>query len=240
MLGNSVAGLYKDFMPVIQGTWVDSGSLTAIKSLYFDNYTWVLQGCQYSARSEQWAGEWVAIIPTYTAVSGSGEGYKLGTGLKDRVNYLDMQVSNINQQLSGISNAIKSTLSNDVSGSPTAVPTENTNYEVMLQYDAANTIMEWHLQEHGTFKTYLAGTHPLDVTFEGHLANTAGGNITLNLPAANVSKGKKYYFVKKPSAHNLRIDGAGYNISGADHIDLSTNYSTATLICDGAEWFRIA
>jgi hypothetical protein len=76
MLGQSVAGLYKDFMPVIQGTWIDSGTLSAIKSLYFDGYTWILQGCQYSARSEQWAGEWVAIIPTYTGTSGSGEGYK--------------------------------------------------------------------------------------------------------------------------------------------------------------------
>jgi hypothetical protein len=110
----------------------------------------------------------------------------------------------------------------------------------MLQYDAANTIMEWHLQEHGTFKTYTVGAYALDVTFEGHLADCTGGSITLNLPAANVSKGKRYYFVKKPSAHSLRIDGAGYNISGADHIDLNTNYSTATLICDGAEWFRIA
>lgn len=240
MLGQSVAGLYKDFMPVIQGTWVDSGTLSAIKSLYFDGYTWILQGCQYSARSEQWAGEWVAIIPTYSGTSGSGEGYKVGTGVKDRVNYLDMQVSNINQQLSGISNAIKSTLSNDVSGSPTAVPSVNTQYEVMLQYDATEQLMEWHLQEHGTFKTYLVGTYALDVTFEGHLADCTGGSVTLNLPAANVSKGKRYYFVKKPSAHNLRIDGAGGNISGADHIDLSTNYSTATLICDGAEWFRIA
>jgi hypothetical protein len=240
MLGNSVAGLYKDFMPIIQGTWVDSGSLTAIKSLYFDNYTWILQGCQYSARSEQWTGEWIAIIPTYTGVSGSGEGYKVGTGLKNRVNYLDMQVSNINDQLGGISDAVKSTLSNDVSGSPTAVPTVNTSYEVMLQYDAANTVMEWHLQEHGTFKTYTVGAYALDVTFEGHLADCTAGDVVLNLPAANVSKGKKYYFVKKPSAHNLRIDGAGYNISGADHINLSTNYSTATLICDGAEWFRIA
>jgi hypothetical protein len=240
MLGNSVAGLYKDFMPVIQGTWVDSGTLTAVKSLYFDNYTWILQGCQYSAKSEQWAGEWVAIIPTYTGISGSGEGLMVGSGLKDRVNYLDMQVSNINDQLSGISDAVKSTLSNDVSGSPTAVPTVNTSYEVMLQYDAANTVMEWRLQEHGTFKTYTVGTFALDVNFEGALADCAGGSIILNLPATNVSKGKRYYFVKKGSAHNLRIDGAGANISGADHIDLSTNYSTATLICDGTEWFRIA
>ena len=240
MLGNSVAGLYKDFMPVIQGTWVDSGSLTAIKSLYFDDYTWILQGCKYSARAEQWAGEWVAIIPTYTGLTGSGEGLRVGTGLGDRVNYLDMQVSNINDQLGSISDSVKQTLSNEVSGSPATVPTVNTSYEVMLQYDAANTVMEWRLQEHGTFKTYTTGTFALDVNFEGHLADCTGGSITLNLPAANVSKGKRYYFVKKSSSHNLRIDGAGANISGADHIDLSTNYSTATLICDGTEWFRIA
>jgi hypothetical protein len=110
----------------------------------------------------------------------------------------------------------------------------------MLKYTDSTEAMSWMLQEHGTFKTYTVGTYALDVTFEGHLANCTGGNVVLNLPAANVSKGKRYYFVKKPSAHNLRIDGAGYNISGADHIDLSTNYSTATLICDGAEWFKIA
>ena len=240
MLGNSIAGLYKDYMPVIQGTWVDSGTLTAIKSLYFDGYTWLLQGCQYSARSEQWSGEWVAIIPTYSAVSGSGEGYKVGTGVKDRVNYLDMQVANLNDQIQGVSNSVKQTLANNVSGSPTSIPSQTTQYEVMLEFDATANSMEWRLQEHGTFKTYTAGVFVLDPTFEGALADCSIGSVTLNLPAVSTQKGKRYYFVKKGSAHNLRIDGAGANISGADHIDLSTNYSTATLICDGTEWFRIA
>jgi len=240
MLGQSVAGLYKDFMPVIQGTWIDSGSLTAIKSLYFDNYTWILQGCTYSARMDQWDGEWVAIIPTYSGTTASGESYKVGSGSGDRVNYLDMRVSEINDQLQAVSDSVKQTLTNEVSGSPIAAPTEDTRYEVMIKYNAANTVMEWHLQEHGTFKTYTVGAYALDVSFEGHLADCTAGSVTLNLPAANVSKGLKYYFVKKGSAHNLRIDGAGANISGADHIDLSTNYATATLICDGVEWFRIA
>jgi hypothetical protein len=240
-LGNSVAGLYKDFMPVIQGTWVDSGTMSAIKSLYFDGYTWVLQGCQYSATSDQWAGEWVAIIPTYSGVSGSGEGLKLGDGLKDRVNYLDMQVSNINDQLSGITDAVKQTLSNDVSGSPTAVPTVDTRYEVMLQYDAANTVMEWHLQEHGTFKTYTVGTSALDTSFEGHLGNTAGGSVILNLPAVATQKGKKYYFVKSGSSHTFRINAyTGQSINGADHFLLNTNYDSHTIICDGTQWFIIA
>ena len=240
-LGNSVAGLYKDFMPVIQGTWVDSGTLTAVKSLYFDNYTWILQGCQYSARSEQWAGEWVAIIPTYTGLTASGEGLRVGTGLKDRVNYLDMQVSNINDQLNGISDSVKQTLTNEVSGSPTTVPTVNTQYEVMIQYDAANTSMEWRLQEHGTFKTYTVGTTALDVSFEGHKGNTAGGSVIITLPAANTQKGKKYYFVKLGASNTMRINaGTGESISGADHFLLNTNYDSHTIICDGVEWFIIA
>ena len=241
MLGQNVAGLYKDFMPVIQGTWVDSGTMSAIKSLYFDGYTWVLQGCQYSATSDQWAGEWVAIIPTYSGVSGSGEGLKLGDGLKDRVNYLDMQVSNINQQISEISESVKQTLTNDVSGSPTSVPTVDTQYEVMIQYNATDEIMEWRLQEHGTFKTYTAGTTALDTNFEGHKGNTAGGNVIITLPAANTQKGKKYYFVKLGSSHTMRINAAtGESINGADHFLLNTNYDSHTIICDGTEWFIIA
>ena len=240
-LGHSIAGLYKDFMPVIQGTWIDSGSLTAIKSLYFDGYTWILQGCEYSARMDQWSGEWVAIIPTYSAVTSSGEGYKVGTGLTDRVNYLDMQVSSINDQIQGMSNSIKQTLANDVNGSPTSVPTQTTQYEVMLQFDATQNIMDWKLQEHGTFKTYNAGTHTLDQAYEGHELQCSSGNVIINLPSVATQKGKKYYFIKLGSAHIGSIYAAsGETINGATHIDLNTNYLSHTLICDGSTWLVIA
>jgi hypothetical protein len=152
-----------------------------------------------------------------------------------------MQVSNINQQISEISESVKQTLSNDVSGSPTAVPTVNTSYEVMLQYNATDEIMEWHLQEHGTFKTYTTGTSSLDVNFEGHLGNTAGGAVILNLPAVATQKGKKYYFVKSGASSTFRINAAtGESISGADHFLLNTNYDSHTIICDGTQWFIIA
>jgi hypothetical protein len=39
MLGKTLSGLYANFVPVIEGTWVDTGSYSPIKSLYFDNYT---------------------------------------------------------------------------------------------------------------------------------------------------------------------------------------------------------
>jgi hypothetical protein len=242
--GRRIGGMYNKFVPVIQGTWHDNGTLTAIKTLQFDSTRWLFNGGTYNPRSETWVGEWLGLAPDYTQATSGGTGnYNPRTGervVKDRLDYHEFAISSFNSQFSLVPQSTLEHIVNYALQPITAQPTQDTQYEVMLKYTDSTEQVSWLLQEHGTFKTYLVGTHALDVTFEGHLANCTGGNIILNLPAANVSKGKRYYFVKKPSAHNLRIDGAGYNISGADHIDLSTNYSTATLICDGAEWFRIA
>ena len=242
--GRRIGGMYNKFVPVIQGTWHDNGTLTAIKTLQFDSTRWLFNGGTYNPRSETWVGEWLGLAPDYTQATSGGTGnYNPRTGervVKDRLDYHEFAISSFNSQFSLVPQSTLEHIVNYALQPITAQPTQDTQYEVMLKYTDSTEQVSWLLQEHGTFKTYLAGTHALDVTFEGALADCATGSITLNLPAVGVSKGKRYYFVKKGSAHNLRIDGAGANISGADHIDLSTNYSTATLICDGAEWFRIA
>jgi hypothetical protein len=241
MLGQGVAGLYRDFVPVIQGTWVDAGTLTAIKSLSFDSFKWIFNGGVYSAMSEQWSGEWVGLVPIYTGLTSTGEGLKLGNGLKDRVNYQDQQIGKLNDEVQRTPNLVLSHLVNNADGAPSAVPTQDTQYEVMVQYDLANEQMEWHLQEHGTFKTYTTGTSSLDVNFEGHIGNTAGGSVILNLPAVATQKGKKYYFVKSGASSTYRINAAtGENINGTDHFLLNTNYDSHTIICDGTQWFIIA
>ena len=241
MLGQGVSGFYKDFVPVIQGTWVDAGSLTAIKSLSFDSFKWLLNGAVYSARSEQWSGEWVGLVPIYTGLTSTGEGLRLGNGLKDRVNYQDIQIGKLNDEVQRTPNLVLSHLVNNADGAPSAVPTVDTQYEVMVQYDLANEQMEWRLQEHGTFKTYTTGTSSLDTNFEGHLGNTAGGSVILNLPAVATQKGKRYYFVKSGASNTFRINAAtGESISGADHFLLNTNYDSHTIICDGTQWFIIA
>jgi hypothetical protein len=241
MLGQGVAGLYRDFVPVIQGTWVDAGTLTAIKSLSFDSFKWIFNGGVYSAMSEQWSAEWLGLVPIYTGLTSTGEGLRLGNGLKDRVNYQDIQIGKLNDEVQRTPDLVLSHLVNDADGAPSAVPTVDTQYEVMLQYDAANTVMEWRLQEHGTFKTYTTGTSSLDTNFEGHLGNTAGGSVILNLPAVATQKGKRYYFVKSGASSTMRINAAtSESISGADHFLLNTNYDSHTIICDGTQWFIIA
>lgn len=242
--GRRIGGMYNKFVPVIQGTLYDAGTLSAIKTLQFDSTRWLFNGGTYNPRSETWAGEWLGLTPDYTqATSGGGVNYNPRTGervIQSRLDYHEFAISSFNSQFSNIPNQTLEYLVNYADQPITTQPSLNTQYEVMLKYDATTSAVSWLLQEHGSFKTYTVGTYTLDTAFEGALADCTAGSVTINLPAANTQKGKRYYFVKKPSSHNLRIDGAGTNISGADHIDLSTNYSTATLICDGTEWFKIA
>jgi hypothetical protein len=241
MLGQGIAGLYRDFVPVIQGTWVDAGTLTAIKSLSFDSFKWLLNGAVYSARSEQWSGEWLGLVPIYTGLTSTGEGLKLGNGLKDRVNYQDQQIGRLNDSVQRTPELVLSHLINEADGAPSTAPTQDTQYEVMLKYTDSTEAVTWLLQEHGTFKTYTTGTSSLDTNFEGHIGNTAGGSVILNLPAVATQKGKRYYFVKSGSSHTFRINAAtGENINGTDHFLLNTNYDSHTIICDGTQWFIIA
>ena len=245
MLGLQMASVYADFLPVIRGNWIDSGTLTSIKSLYFDNYAWVLNGVRFDARSEQWDGEWLAISPVYTNSTSSGEGLRVNqspTGnLGDRLNYTETAIANLNGSISDVPNQVLEHLVNYADQAPTTQPTQTTQWEVMLKYTDSTDSVTWLVQEHGTFKTYTAGVHSLDTAFEGHLLDAAIGSITINLPSVAEQKGKRYYFVKLGSAHGARIDAyAGQTINGSDHLDINTNYASKTIICDGSAWYIIA
>jgi hypothetical protein len=239
MLGKSIAGLYRDFVPVIQGTWIDAGTLTAIKSLYFDDYKWLFNGAVYTARSEQWDGEWLGLVPIYTGLTSSGEGLKVGSGLKDRVNYHESQIGRLNDSVQRTPALVLNYLVNESDGAPETAPTQNTRYEVMVQYDESVETMAWHLQEHNASVTYTAGTHTITNGYELIIGNTTDGNVIVNLPPANESKGKKYYFKKIASSHTMTISGNGYNIDGASVTVMNSNYQTCTVISNGVQWYLI-
>lgn len=240
MLGQGVAGLYKDFVPTIQGTWADAGTLTAIKSLYFDDYKWLLNGAVYNARSEQWQGEWLGLVPVYTGLTSSGEGLKVGSGLKDRVNYHEEQIGRLNDSVQRTPALVLNYLVNDAEGAPSSVPTLNTRYEVMVHFNDADQQMVWHLQEHNASVTYTAGTHTITNGYELILCNSTDGNVTINLPNATESKGKKYYFMKTNSGNVVTINGNGYNINGGTATTIGNHYGSKTIISDGAQWYIIA
>jgi hypothetical protein len=61
--GRRIGGMYNKFVPVIQGTLYDAGTLTAIKTLQFDSTRWLFNGGTYNPRSETWSGEWLGLTP---------------------------------------------------------------------------------------------------------------------------------------------------------------------------------
>ena len=65
------------------------------------------------------------------------------------------------------------------------------------------------------------------------------GTFTVNLPAAAVSDGRIYHVVNIGSG-TITIDGSGSEtINGATTLALTTQWSVATLHCDGAAWYRL-
>lgn len=239
MLGKSVAGLYRDFVPVIQGTWHDTGTLNAIKSLYFDDYKWLFNGAVYSARMETWDGEWLGLVPIYTGLTSSGEGLKVGSGLKDRVNYHDEQIARLNDSVQRVPALMLSHMVNEADGAPSTAPTQNTRYEMMVQYDFATETMSWHLQEHNSPVTYTAGTHTITNGYELILCDTSGGAVNIDLPDPTLSKGKKYYFKKTTTSHQVVITGGGYDIDGSPSKVMTSQFETCTVISDGTQWWLI-
>jgi hypothetical protein len=243
MLGLQMASVYANFVPVIRGTWIDSGSLTAIKTLYFDNYAWVLNGAKWNLRSEQWDGEWIGVSPVYTLSSSTGEGLKVQQtqtgGLSERLNYVESAVTNLNLAISVVPELVLEDLINYADGAPTTQPTQNTRWEVMLQYDDVTEDVEFHLQEHNASVTYTAGTHTITNGYELIIGDSTDGNVIVNLPNATQSKGKKYYFKKIASSHTLTISGNGYNIDGSGTKVLNSNYETCTVISNGVQWYLV-
>jgi hypothetical protein len=87
---------------------------------------------------------------------------------------------------------------------------------------------------------YTAGTHTITNGYELIICNTSEGNVTVNLPNATESKGKKYYFLKKANPHVVTISGGAYNINGSSTTTINQLYGSKTIISDGSQWYIIS
>lgn len=98
---------------------------------------------------------------------------------------------------------------------------------------------EWVRGSSNTARTITASGNVLaaDVMI---LGNAAGGAITVSLPAAAASSGKRLT-VKKidASANAVTIDGSGAEtIDGAATVSLTAQYQSITIVCDGSTWWK--
>jgi len=244
MLGVGLSSLYANFMPVVRGTWIDSGSLDLVKSLYFDNYTWVLNGVSFNPRQDQWEGEWLGVAPVYTNTTTTGEGLRIGNTqdgiVRDRLNLIETQINNYQSMLSDMPDTILGYLVNEADGAPTAQPTQNIIWETQLRYDDSTEQVVWHLQEHGAPISYAVGTHTLTNGYELVICNSQDGNVVVNLPDADESRGKKYIFIKTNNNHTVTIDAGTFLINDGTSTTLGSKYESKTVMSDGAKWFIVA
>lgn len=84
--------------------------------------------------------------------------------------------------------------------------------------------------------TYTSGPQTLDAT-QKHII--CDGTFTINLPAAASSTGK-IYNIKNKGSGTVTIDAnSAETIDGAATLNLTVQYESYTIICDGTEWFII-
>ena len=71
------------------------------------------------------------------------------------------------------------------------------------------------------------------------ICDTTGGAITVNLPAAASSAGVIYRIKKiSASANNVTVDGnGGETIDDALTVDITAQYESIDVFCDGVEWW---
>ena len=179
------------------------------------------------------------MVPVYTGLTSSGEGLKVGSGLKDRVNYHEEQIGRLNDSVQRTPALVLNYLVNDAEGAPTSVPTLNTRYEVMVHFNDADQQMVWHIQEHNASVTYTAGTHTITNGYELILCDTSGGAVTVDLPDPTLSKGKKYYFKKITTSHQVTITGGGADIDGSASKVMTNQFEACQIISNGVQWWII-
>ena len=68
--------------------------------------------------------------------------------------------------------------------------------------------------------------------------DAVGGVVTIDLPSAAASRGKKYYIKKIGSTANVIIDASALEtIDGGLTATLTTQYESITIFCDGTTWW---
>lgn len=70
--------------------------------------------------------------------------------------------------------------------------------------------------------------------------DTAGGEVTIDLPAASENEGLKHIIKKIGATANVVVDASTTEtIDGSLTATLKTQYESITVICDGSNWFII-
>lgn len=233
--------VYIDAPKVAQATLVDNGGYHAALCPVFDDDSYVFNGGVFSAQDETWSFELLKIATDVVNIDTSELDGQDQVDTNDQQNNavfrVVQQVEGIRESVSNMAQALPTDVIRLAFDSPNVQPTVITNFAPIIYYDTATEDLTWNIQELGKTQSLTAGTHSLDTTAELILCNTSEGNVIINLPAANLVKGRKYYFKKTASAHQVQLNGA---IDGLGLYAFNSKDDCKAIMSDGNEYWLVA
>ena len=229
--------LYARAVCVAQGNWIDAGNYTPTKSLIFDDGIWIFNGGKLDAMAGQWDGEWLRMSnypddienPIDTEDSDYNTNSEGSTLIRILQQVTEQKVSSQN-----IFPAMPYRMMQIAEVPITATPSIDTLYNVDLKFNQSLGEIFFSLSEKGAFVTATTGTHSASVASPSILCDTTDGNIILNLPAANTSKGVEFWFKKTVSANTVLINGT---IDGGPSYSMSGVNSGVVIVSDGSVYW---
>ena len=246
VLVDQAVALYSDFRKVVRGTWVDNGTLTAINSLDFDSLVWLLNGVQWSARSEVWQGEWVSVAAAYDDVIevNEGENYRPSERVyfEDQIEQLRARVNQLEETTGALPTQLINQFVADADGAPQSDPGADGTYTVAMFYDYSETTFNWQMRQMGKSLNVTSDITTFPIEYEIFVCDTNAGSITIDLPAPpSVTPGLRFGFVKTNANHSLILDaGAGYQINDAQLLSWNSRFETYWVQSDGTQWYIVA
>lgn len=251
ILADAFAGIYSDFVPSIRGTLHDAGNYTAIDSLYFDSYTWVLNGVRQNLMNDTWEGEWLGVAINYTNTTNNGEGQRVLQDrelIEERFDNIETEGSRMRDVLGALPEQLPSDIVNNADNAPTSDPGEDRYYgvELFYDYDATAPDFRWALtaKQSNLYEilSTSSATYNLTKTFGEWIlkCDTSSNAIMVNLPAASGNKAKFHIMKTTGDGNAATIYGNGAEtISGAATVPIATQWQVYTIISDNSNWLII-
>jgi hypothetical protein len=228
--------LYSRAVRVAQGNWIDAGNYTPTKSLIFDNGIYIFNGGSFDAMACQWDGEWLRMSnypdDVDNATNTDDATYNDNTG--DSLIRIFQQINEQKVSTQNIFEALPYRLLQVAENPVTTTPTIDTRWAINVLFDDSSQKNFISLNELGSLVTLTSGTYTASVDNPSMLCNTTEGNITINLPAANTSKGVEFWFKKTSTSHVVRINGT---IDAMDHTDLNNLHESIVIVSDGSGYW---
>jgi hypothetical protein len=228
-----VLGFYSKAVKSVKTNVRDNGGYNGLKTLSFDSSIWVSNGYVWGAMSETYDGEWLKLYGDYTSVdTGETEYYNDPSNQNEfRIQQLESSVDALNGVDTNLSSNLSINLFYDKPGNN---PTIDTLYNVNINYNPTDQTASFQLTELGSLTTLTSGTHTASVLTPSMLCNTTDGNVTVNLPAANTSKGVEFWFKKTATNHKVIVNGT---IDSAGHLDINNLHGSVIIVSDGTVYW---